>query len=442
MNKPIYQKYPAYKHSGVEWLGEIPEHWGVRKIKYLFKEIIERSTNGDEDLLSVSQYTGVTLKSDKVEEGDLLTNASTLEGYKKVKVGDLVSNIMLAWNGSLGFSPYDGITSPAYSIYRLNEENIKGYFHYLLRTDRYKSEFKRNSSGVIESRLRLYTDDFYKILSILPPIEEQTAIATFLDRKTEQIERAIAQKEKLIALLKERKQIVIQQAVTGKTNCLNQDSQDDKINRMNSENEKNPEILKSSKSRFRPMINSGVEWIGEIPEHWEVKALKYIAYLESGQTISSDSFVEEGFPVFGGNGFRGYAQNYTNEGEFALIGRQGALCGNVNYASGKFFASEHAIVVYHKKGVNVLWLGEAIKVADFNRLSQSAAQPGIAVNVVKNVLFPYPPIEEQNMIAHYIETQSAKIDKAITVQEQQIEKLKEYKAVLVDSAVTGKIKIV
>jgi len=406
-----YKTYTAYKDSGVEWLGEIPEEWELRRIKYLFKEINERSLDGNGDLLSVSQYTGVTKKIDKLEEGDLLTNASTLEGYKKVDADDLVSNIMLAWNGSLGFSPFKGITSPAYSIYRLNSKYEKRYFHYLLRTELYKSEFKRQSTGVIESRLRLYTDDFFRIWSFLPPIPEQTAIANFLDHKTTKIDQAIAQKEKLIELLKERKQILIQNAVT-KGLDLN-----------------------------AKMKDSGVEWIGEIPEHWEVKALKHIAYLESGQTISSERFVQGGYPVYGGNGFRGYAQNFTNEGKHVLIGRQGALCGNVNYASGKFFASEHAIVVYHKKDINVLWLGEVIKTADFNRLSQSAAQPGIAVNVIKNELFPYPSIEEQEVIVKYIETQSSKIDKAITLQQGQIDKLKEYKATLIDSAVTGKIKV-
>ena len=135
--KNRFIKYPAYKDSGVEWLGEIPEGWKVRRIKYLFNEINERSNDGSEDLLSVSQYTGVTKKSDKVGEGDLLTTATTLEGYKKVCKGDLVSNIMLAWNGSLGFSSYNGITSPAYSIYRLEKDYFEKYFHYLYRISLY-----------------------------------------------------------------------------------------------------------------------------------------------------------------------------------------------------------------------------------------------------------------------------------------------------------------
>src|SRR5665213_3891035 len=119
IDKMQIEKYPVYKDSGVDWLGKIPEHWNTKRIKHLFSEINERSLDGTEDLLSVSQYTGVTNKTEKLEDGGMLTNAATLEGYKKVWEGDLVSNIMLAWNGSLGFSPFNGITSPAYSIYRL-----------------------------------------------------------------------------------------------------------------------------------------------------------------------------------------------------------------------------------------------------------------------------------------------------------------------------------
>jgi len=134
--------------------------------------------------------------------------------------------------------------------------------------------------------------------------------------------------------------------------------------------------------KYEAYKDSCVEWLGEIPKGWELKALKYIAYMESGSTIAPENFTEEGFPVFGGNGFRGYTDSFTNDGTYVLIGRQGALCGNVNYADGQFFASEHAIVVYPLKNENVTWLGEAIRIADFNRLSQSAAQPGIAVNIL------------------------------------------------------------
>lgn len=398
------QRYAEYKDSGMEWLGEIPEHWELRKAKYLWDEKINLSTNGDETLLSVSQYRGITERSDD-------SRSESLVGYKKVNEDDLVINIMLAWLGGLGVSPINGVVSPAYGVYQLLDGANPRFFHYLYRTELYLAEFARKSTGVVPSRWRMYTEDFGQVLTLLPPPEEQTAITNFLDRKTAQVDQAIEIKQRQIALLKERRQILIHNAVTRGLN---------------------PDV---------PLKPSGVEWIGEIPEGWEVKALKYIAYLESGNSITSDDFTESGYPVYGGNGFRGYTNAYTNEGEYALVGRQGALCGNVNYAMGKFFATEHAVVVYPCNSESVLWLGESIKLANFNRLSQSAAQPGISVNVVKNVKFPYPSISEQRQIADYIKTIDFKADKSMMLKKQQIEKLKEYKTTLINSAVTGKIKV-
>jgi len=189
-------------------------------------------------------------------------------------------------------------------------------------------------------------------------------------------------------------------------------------------------------SRYNTYKPSGVDWLGDIPEHWEVKSLKHIAFMQSGATISPEQFTDEGYPVYGGNGFRGYTKSYTNDGEFVLIGRQGALCGNVNYASGKFYASEHAIVVYPLKNESVRWLGELIRVADFNRLSQSAAQPGIAVNIIKNEYFPYPPLCEQTAIATFLDQKTEQIEQAIAIKQQQIALLKERKQIIIQQAVT------
>jgi type I restriction enzyme S subunit len=182
--------------------------------------------------------------------------------------------------------------------------------------------------------------------------------------------------------------------------------------------------------------NTEIEWANQIPLHWEIKALKHIAKLRSGDTIRPEQFSEDGYPVFGGNGFRGFTNSFNNSGRFPLIGRQGALCGNVNYSSGDFFASEHAVVVYPKSGASVTWLGETIRTANFNRLSQSSAQPGIAVAVVENQIFPYPPLSEQKAIAAFIDQKSAQIDQAIQVKERQIELLKERKQILIQQAIT------
>jgi type I restriction enzyme S subunit len=408
--KATFQKYPAYKDSGVEWLGEIPEHWEIGKLGTLLKPVSIKN-QPHLPLLSVTREAGVIERNIEDDSENHNFIPDDLSGYKVLNAGQFGMNKMKAWQGSYGIAPMTGIVSPAYYVFDFNNSINSRFFHLAIRSRNYVAFFGQASDGVRVGQWDLNKSRMKEIPFFIPPIQEQTVIANFLDDKTAKIDRAITQKEKMITLLKERKQIIIQNTVT---KGLNPNAK---------------------------MKESGVEWIGEIPERWEVKALKYIAHLESGSTISSESFVEDGYPVFGGNGFRGYAVTYTNEGKHALIGRQGALCGNVNYADGKFFASEHAIVVYHKKNVNVLWLGETIKVADFNRLSQSAAQPGIAVNVIKKEIFPFPSFEEQNRIASHIETQSTKIDKTIALQERQIEKLKELKSTLIDSAVTGKIKV-
>ncbi len=172
--------YAEYKESGQEWLGKVPSHWDVRRTKLVLREVDSRSTTGKEQLLRVSQYTAVTQRkaADGSDAPD--TRAASLVGYKRVSVNDLVINIMLAWNGSMGVSRFDGIASPAYCVYRLNKGAQPWYFHQLFRLPLYKGRIKAVSTGVIESRLRLYSDDLGRIEAILPPPDEQAAIVRFL----------------------------------------------------------------------------------------------------------------------------------------------------------------------------------------------------------------------------------------------------------------------
>ena len=179
------------KDSRIDWLGEIPAHWEIKRLKSIFSECKETSSTGEEDLLSVSEYYGIARRQDIKEEDEFDTRADSLEGYKVCRKDDLVINIMLAWKRGLGFSDFDGIVSPAYAVYR-GKNIVPHYYHYLLRTDRYIAEFKRNSKGIIDSRLRLYTDRFFNIKTIVPPIKEQQDIADYLDRKTAEIEDQIS----------------------------------------------------------------------------------------------------------------------------------------------------------------------------------------------------------------------------------------------------------
>jgi hypothetical protein len=191
--------------------------------------------------------------------------------------------------------------------------------------------------------------------------------------------------------------------------------------------------------RLKP---SGIEWLGDIPEHWEVKKLRYLALLKSGENITSEELEEAGdYPVFGGNGLRGYSSRFTHEGNYVLIGRQGALCGNINYASGRFWASEHAVVVTPIRQFATIWLGELLRTMNLNQYSVSAAQPGLSVDAISALKIPVPPTKEQNLIAEYLDRETAKLDRMMEKVEAAIEKLQEYRTALVTAAVTGKIDV-
>lgn len=202
------------KDSGVEWIGMIPKHWELQRFKSIFTECKSVTETGQEDLLSVSEYYGVARRIDKMEDGEYESRADSLVGYKVCKKDDLVINIMLAWKRGLGFSDFDGIVSPAYAVYR-GKDIAPHYFHYLMRTDMYVAEYKRNSKGIIDSRLRMYTDRFNNIMAIVPPLSEQQAIAAYLDEKCSKIDAATENIGKQIDALKRLKRALINEVVTG-----------------------------------------------------------------------------------------------------------------------------------------------------------------------------------------------------------------------------------
>jgi type I restriction enzyme S subunit len=189
--------------------------------------------------------------------------------------------------------------------------------------------------------------------------------------------------------------------------------------------------------RYPRYKDSGVVWLGEVPEHWDICAVKRIATLRSGDSITSDQIEAIGdYPVFGGNGVRGYVSAFTHEGEFVLIGRQGALCGNVNYARGRFWASEHAVVATPTRPVEIMWLGEMLRAMNLNQYSVSAAQPGLSVEVVGNLRTVLPPPPDQTAIAAFLDWETAKIDALITEQQRLIALLKEKRQSVISHAVT------
>lgn len=185
------------------------------------------------------------------------------------------------------------------------------------------------------------------------------------------------------------------------------------------------------------MKKSHIDWCPVIPDHWEEKRIKDIAFLQSGNSITAMDIAEEGkYPVYGGNGLRGYTNNYTNDGDYILIGRQGALCGNINYAYGKFYATEHAVVVYTKNEEITYWLGETLKAANLNRLSMTAAQPGLAVSTLNIQFIPYPPRKERIRIANYLAEKCTEIDTQMSLLTSKRDAYLRLKKSIINHAVT------
>ena len=416
------ERYDKYKPSGVEWIGEIPEHWEVERTKWLFAESKLRnreSESFDEDLLSVSEYYGIAKRIERIDNNDILNRAESLSEYKIVTQGELVINIMLAWKKGLGISNCNGIVSPSYCVFKLlDEKNDPKFFHYLYRTDLYAEVFRQNSRGIIDSRLRLYPEEFFNIITIVPPIPEQTAIANFLDDKTAKIDSLVEKKKKLIELLKEERTAVINQAVTRGIN---------------------------PNAKLKP---SGINWLGDIPEHWQVKKMKYVMNSFDHVRIPISADLRGGekiYDYYGASGVIDKVPDYLFDGDHILIGEDGAnlltrSTALAFKATGKFWVNNHAHILKPKFG-NVDFYTYLLESIDYTIWVTGSAQPKLTAENLLNIKIWFPDREEQNQIVQYIETETKRIDETISKIEKEIGLLQEYRTALINEMVTGKIKV-
>lgn len=385
------KKYENYKDSGLEWLGMVPEHWEILP----FKRGV--SINNGRDYKHVQSEDGYPV----IGSGGQFAFASDYLYDGEV--------ILLGRKGTIDKPRYFNgkfwtVDTMFYAI--PNQKCIAKYMYYQALT----IPFSLYST---DTALPSMTQtDLGNHLMCFPPTFEQRAIVSYIDHKVGKIDALISEKEKMVEDLKAYRSSLITETVT---KGLNKDVK---------------------------MKDSGVEWIGKMPQNWKLLKLKRIVNLKSGTSLTSDRILDEGkYQVFGGNGPRGYIDDYTNEGNFVLIGRQGALCGNINYANGKFWATEHAIICYPLKKIDTIWLGETLRAMNLNQYSISAAQPGLAVERINELLIPTPSISEQKEISSYLKLKITQIESAISEQEHQLSDLKSYKSSLITEAVTGKIDI-
>ncbi len=186
--------------------------------------------------------------------------------------------------------------------------------------------------------------------------------------------------------------------------------------------------------RYKP---TGVDWLGNVPEHWEVKRLKHLASIRAGENITALLFDDNGrYSVYGGNGIRGKTSAFTHDGEFVLIGRQGALCGNVHRVHGPFWASEHAAVATCRDGVNIDWFAYLAEAMELKRYSETAAQPGLSMERIVRLRVPFPRPDEQRAIAAFLDCETAKVDDLIASKQRLISVLRQSREVSVSRAIT------
>jgi type I restriction enzyme S subunit len=416
-----YTAYTEYKDSGLEWLGQIPALWKPIKFGITNASAVLGGNyiagEGEEGIpvIKMGNLGRGLVNLKKVEN---LPRNETFENEHILKEDDFLFNTrnsldlvgkVAIWRGELERAVYNS------NILRITFYDkfvdSTAYVNYLFNSALGLSQLRLIAKGTT-SVAAIYYKELSSLVFAFPPIIEQQQIANFLDHETAKIDTLIDKQQQLIILLKEKRQAVISHAVT---KGLNPNA---------------------------PMRDSGVEWVKEIPEHWDMLRLSFALKLQSGDTITSDNIEKTGkYLVYGGNGVRGYTSRYNCDGEYVLIGRQGALCGNINMASGQFFASEHAVVVYPRKPFNNIYLAEILRYMDLGQYSVSAAQPGVSVERLDLLKVIMPPESEQITISKVIIKENSVFESLTKKCDAMIALLRERRTALISAAVTGKIDV-
>ncbi len=435
--------YPTMKDSGVSWLGKVPEHWEVLPNRALFTEVKERD-HPDEQMLSVTITKGV------IRQQALLADSSKKDSsnqdksaYKLVKPGDIAYNKMRAWQGAIGASDYRGIVSPAYVVQRPRENADARYLHHLLRTSAFAKEAERWSYGITSDMWSLRPEHFKMIYCSLPTKDEQAAIVRFLDYADRRIKRYILAKQKLIKLLEEQKQAIVHRAVTRGLPSTGS-------------GQATPNV------RLKP---SGVEWLGDVPEHWEVPQIRSVA-----QVVRGGSPRPAGSSLY----FNGTAAPWITVGEITkaagmylietstrltaagaersrmieagtlLLTNSGAtlgvpkismIQGCINDGVAAFLKLSSRV---NKEFLCLYWSTQTIHLKAWVDLG---AQPNLNTQIIGGWPVPLPPNEEQKAIVQYIRHETALLAGTTERAEREISLLREYRTRLIADVVTGKLDV-
>lgn len=417
------KKYESYKNSGVGWIGDIPSHWSCVKVKHLLRERVDKSEDGIGEPLSMSQKYGLIPTS----QMDVVPNlATSYVGAKRTRQGDMVLNKLKAHLGVFALSAYDGLVSPDYAVYYGTGRADLEYLEYLFKTPLYVSEFIKKTTGVAIGFNRLYTDDLFSIPAHYPPMQEQKRIVDYLKDKTLKIEQYVSARERERELLDSLKQSEIANVVTKGLN---------------------PNVR---------MKDSGIPWIGMIPEHWEIRRWGN-AFIENKDINTNlentDAFqFNYGSLVRKKRTYKAEEDAETYSKYMVLKPKDIVINGlNLNYdfvSQRVAISAENGIItsayisMHARKNVNAQYFCFLFKTMDAKKLFHGMGT-GIRLTLsfaeLKKQYIPIPPIEEQQAIVDYIEAKLSKIDSCMADLQAEIDYLKEFKQRLISDVVTGQI---
>lgn len=431
-----YPAYDSYKSSGVEWIGDVPATWSVERGKWLFIKK-DRPVRPNDEIVTCFRDGQVTLRSNRRTEG--FTNALKEHGYQGIRKGDLVIHAMDAFAGAIGVSDADGKATPVYSacVARTSGSVDPHFYAYYMRHIALSGLLVSLAKGIRERSTDFRYSDFADLQLVVPPFPEQRAIAAFLDEKCSKVDEAVRIKQAQIALLRERRQILIQQAVTRGLNPA------------------------------APMKDSGIDWIGQIPMHWEMKRFTKEVYVQEGPGIMAVDFRDDGVPLIRISGVRTRTVtlegcNFLNPvkvrrkwGHFLLSQGDLVISGSASTGLVAEVGQEAANAILYTglmklrvKDPSSLckryfehFLGSKLFDAQVELLKAGSTISHYGPSHLGKMFIVVPPLHEQREVAAYCAQHNERFDAAIAIKEEQIATAMEYKASLINAAVTGKIKV-
>ena len=442
-----FKQYPSYKNSGVEWLGDVPEHWESNRLKkYLIERNEKNSPIKTDNLLSVTMYQGVIPVSEKLGNGGNKPKEN-LENYKISYPNDIVLNSMNVIVGSVGLNKYMGLISPAYyALYNRNKNNNIKFFSYIFHNPFFQKGlfglgngimYKESEDGKLNTiRLKIPMEKLNQVVLPCPSISEQNQIVAFLDTETARIDNLVAKQEKLIELLEEQRKSIISHAVT---KGLNPNA---------------------------PMKDSGVEWLGEVPNDWNFSRLdavskivrgnsafskmdllesgKYVA-LQYGKTYKVNE-INESFGSYVNQEFFKKSQ-ITEFGDIILISTSETLedlghsCFYARHDVGLIGGEQFLLKPKNQNFGKYIYYATKAFSSYLQRYATGLKVFRFNLDDLKKIYIPDISLVEQQKIAEFLDKETARIDISVLKQKSLIEKLKEYRASIISHAVTGKIDV-